>query len=399
MNTQTQGLCDKPDVRPDDPRFSSGPCKKHPGWNLSNFSLDNLGRSHRAPVPKSRLQEAITRSAKILNLPEDWQLAIVPASDTGAFELALWSMLGQCGVDVFVWESFSSDWAKDIQQQLQINDLNIYTADYGHVPDLKIAKPDRDTVFVFNGTTSGVRVPDMEWVSSEREGLVFCDATSAAFAMELDYSKLDVVTWSWQKVLGSEGGFGMLALSPAAVDRLESYQTERPLPKIFRLTKNSKLDSAIFKGATINTPSMLALEDLHSALGWAESIGGLEALIQRSQNNFNVIDQWVSKSNWVDWLPEKRKTLSTTSMCLKIVSAEFLNLSDSEQNEAVKKMCSWLEEENIAYDIAAYRSAPTGFRLWGGATIESSDLEKLTVWLDWAYSRWLNETINAGELK
>ena len=390
MNTSAKRLCKKPVVRPDDPRFSSGPCKKHPGWDLSKFSLSNLGRSHRAPIPKSHLQEAISRSARLLNLPADWQLAIVPASDTGAFELALWSMLGARGVDVFVWESFSSDWANDIQEQLQIDDLNIYTADYGDLPDLNIAKPDRDTVFVFNGTTSGVRVPDMNWIASEREGLVFCDATSAAFAMELDYTRLDVVTWSWQKVLGSEGGFGMLALSPRAVQRLETYQAPRPLPKIFRVTKKGKLDSAIFKGATINTPSMLALEDLHSALDWAESIGGLEVLIDRSQNNFNVIDQWVSKTEWIAWLPDKKETLSTTSMCLKIVANEFVDLKLENQLKVIDIICKWLEEEGVAFDIGAYRSAPPGFRLWGGATVDSADLEKLTPWLDWAYQRWLN---------
>ncbi len=389
MNTQTKMLCEKPDVRPDDPRFSSGPCKKHPGWNLSNFSVVNLGRSHRAPIPKSRLQEAITRSAELLALPDDWQLAIVPASDTGAFELALWSMLGQRGVDAFVWESFSSDWANDIQVQLQIDDLNIYQADYGDLPDLNLAKPERDVVFVFNGTTSGVCVPNLDWISIERDGLVFCDATSAAFAMELDYEKLDVVTWSWQKVLGSEGGFGMLALSPDAIHRLETYQSSRPLPKIFRTTNKGKINKGIFKGATINTPSMLALEDLHSALSWAESIGGLAALIQRCDDNFAVVDDWVGKTNWIDWLPSDADTLSTTSMCLKIVSDEFMKLNNGEQGEAVELMCQWLEEEEVAYDIASYRSAPTGLRLWGGATIESSDLEKLLPWLDWAYKRWL----------
>ena len=390
MNTPTKGLCEKPVVRPDDPRFSSGPCKKHPGWSLSNFSLDNLGRSHRASVPKSRLNEAITRSAKLLALPDDWQLGIVPASDTGAFELALWSMLGQRGVDVFVWESFSSDWANDIQAQLKIDDLNIYKAEYGELPDLNQAKADRDTVFVYNGTTSGVRVPNMDWVSAEREGIVFCDATSAAFAMELDYEKLDVVTWSWQKVLGSEGGFGMLALSPSAIQRLESYQTDRPLPKIFRVTKKGKLDGAIFKGATINTPSMLALEDLHSALDWADSIGGLSALFQRCQNNFNVVDEWVAKTAWIDWLPSNETTRSNTSLCLKIVDESFIELSEEAQQKVIKILCQWLEEEGVAFDIAAYRSAPPGFRLWGGATIEASDLESLLPWLDWVYQRWVN---------
>ncbi|MCZ6802818.1 MAG: phosphoserine transaminase [Proteobacteria bacterium] len=391
MNTQTKGLCEKPAVRPKDPRFSSGPCKKHPGWDISNFSLGNLGRSHRAPVPKSRLQEAITRSAKLLGLPENWQLAIVPASDTGAFELALWSLLGQRGVDVFVWESFSSDWANDIKGQLKIDDLNIYTADYGDLPDLGLARRERDLVFVFNGTTSGVRVPNMDWVATDREGIVFCDATSAAFAMQLDYEKLDVVTWSWQKVLGSEGGFGMLALSPRAIHRLESYQAPRPLPKIFRLTKKGGVNKSIFNGATINTPSMLALEDCHSALSWAESIGGLPALIQRSQDNFNVVNEWIVNTDWIDWLPKNTETRSTTSMCLKIISDEFTRRDESEQGKVIDLICSWLEEEDVAYDIAAYRSAPPGFRLWGGATVESSDLEKLMPWLDWAYQRWLNE--------
>lgn len=390
MNTPAKGLCEKPVVRPDDARFSSGPCKKHPAWNLSRFSEENLGRSHRASIPKSRLQEVITRSANILSLPDDWLLGIVPASDTGAFELALWSMLGARGVDVFVWESFSSDWADDIQNQLQIEDVNIFKADYGELPDLTIAKADRDIVFVFNGTTSGVRVPDMDWVASERDGIVFCDATSAAFAMQLDYEKLDVVTWSWQKVLGGEGGFGMLALSPRAIQRLEEYKSPRPLPKIFRLTKKDKVDQSIFKGATINTPSMLAVEDIHSALDWAGSIGGLPALIQRSKNNFNVLDQWVSKTEWIDWLADDPETRSTTSMCLKIVDDEFNKLDKDAQARVINKMCQWLEEEGVAFDIAAYRSAPPGFRIWGGATIESSDLEKLLPWLDWAYQRWLN---------
>ena len=333
MNTIANRLCEKPSVRPQDAHFSSGPCKKHPGWNLSQLSTKNLGRSHRASASKSRLEQAITHSAKLLELPEDWQLAIVPASDTGAFELALWSMLGCRGVDVFVWESFSSDWADDIKNQLKIEDLNIFTADYGELPDISVADSTRDIVFAYNGTTSGVRVPDMDWVSPEREGLVICDATSATFAMELEYKKLDVVTWSWQKVLGSEGGFGMLALSPRAIQRLESYQAPRPLPKIFRLTKKGKLDKGIFKGKTINTPSMLALEDLHSALDWADAIGGLPALIQRSQNNFTVVDQWVSKTEWIDWLPGNPRTRSTTSMCLKIISDKFTTLNEAEQKK------------------------------------------------------------------
>ena len=390
MNTQTTGLCVKPAVRPKDARFSSGPCKKHPGWDLTNFNLNNLGRSHRATIPKSRLEAAINRSAKLLGLPEDWQLAIVPASDTGAFELALWSMLGQRGVDVFVWESFSSDWANDIQAQLKLDDLNIYQSDYGDLPDLSLAKPDRDTVFVYNGTTSGVRVPHMNWISPSREGIVFCDATSAAFAMDLEYEKLDVVTWSWQKVLGSEGGFGMLALSPRAIERLENYKPDRPLPKIFRLTKKGKVDDGIFKGATINTPSMLALEDLHSALDWANSIGGLSALIKRCDDNFEALNKWVSTSNWIAWLPDDPEVRSTTSMCLKIVAEAFTSLSIEDQQKAIKTMCKSLEQEGVAFDIEAYRSAPPGFRIWGGATIEADDLKKLMPWLDWAYQSWLS---------
>ena len=323
----------------------------------------------------------------------------MPASDTGAFELALWSMLGHRGVDVFAWESFSKDWANDIEAHLKIDDLNIYSADYGNLPDLSLANSERDVVFVFNGTTSGVRVPDMNWISSDREGIVFCDATSAAFAMELDFNKLDVVTWSWQKVLGSEGGFGMLALSSRAIQRLESYQASRPLPKIFRVTKNARLDKSIFKGATINTPSMLALEDLHSALAWANSIGGLTALIERCQNNFNVVDQWVSKTGWIDWLPKEPKNRSTTSMCLKIVADEFIDLGLDSQLRVVNVICKWLEEEGVAFDIAAYRNAPPGFRIWGGATVESSDLQALMPWLDWAYKRWLSETENMEQLK
>lgn len=394
MNTNPEGLGDKPDVRPDDPRFSSGPCKKHPGWDPSQFSHDYLGRSHRASDPKSRLKSAIDRSHQLLNLPDDWQLAIVPGSDTGAFEMALWSMLGQRGVDVFVWESFSNDWADDIQNHLILDDVNVYKSDYGLLPDLHQAKSDRDVVFVYNGTTSGVRVPNLDWLAEDRQGLVFCDATSAAFAMEMDYNKLDVVTWSWQKVLGSEAGFGMLALGPRAIQRLESYRPERALPKIFRLTKRGKVIQGVFNGATLNTPSMLALEDLHSALNWAESIGGLPSLIERCDNNFNAVNNWVEISNWIDWLATDKTTLSTTSMCLKIVAEDFTQLEQAQQQSVVNDICKRLEQEQVAYDIAAYRSAPTGFRLWGGATIETTDLKALLPWLDWAYGCSLHEIKN-----
>lgn len=383
--------CERPSVRPQDPRFSSGPCKKHPGWDITKFPLTTLGRSHRAREPKARLTEAIDRSADILGLPDDWVVAIVPASDTGAFEMALWSMLGERAVDIFAWESFSSDWLNDIQNELGLSNITTYQADYGKLPDLTLANPDNDQIFVFNGTTSGVRVPNLDWVSSGRSGLVFCDATSAAFAMDIDYSKLDVLTWSWQKVLGSEGGFGMLALSPRAVARLESYKPQRPLPKIFRLTKNGKLIKGIFKGATINTPSLLALEDLHSALDWADSIGGLPALIERSQNNFNTINRWVNETSWISWLAEDPATLSTTSMCLKIVAAEFVALDEADQAKTIKYICALLAEEGVAYDIASYRDAPSGFRIWGGGTVEASDLEALLPWLDWGFRCWINQ--------
>ena len=387
MNVKADGFPEKPRLRPQDPRFSSGPCKKFPGWDPALFNTQYLGRSHRASNPKKRLSSAIQRSHALLDLPVDWKLGIVPGSDTGAFEIAMWSMLGPRAVDALVWDSFSSDWAKDLKT-LGIAEVNRYQADYGALPELDKVDNDHDLVFVYNGTTSGVCLPNLDWLTSDRNGLVFCDATSAAFAMPIDFSKLDVVTWSWQKVLGGEGAHGMLALSPRAVERLESYQPSRPLPKLFKLTSNGRLIEGIFNGATINTPSMLAVEDLHAALDWAEGIGGLKALWQRTASNFEAIDQWVNQSAWIDWLASDPGTRSPTSMCLKIVDAGFAKKSIDEQQAAINLMLEWLEQENCALDIGNYRSAPPGFRIWGGATIETSDLEALGPWLDWAFARF-----------
>lgn len=387
MNEKASGFPEQPRIRPQDSRFSSGPCKKFPGWDVSCLNTEFLGRSHRAKIPKTRLSSAIERSHALLGLPSDWKLGIVPGSDTGALEIALWSLLGERPVDALVWDSFSSDWAKDLEA-LNIADLNIYAADYGELPDLSQVQSHHDMVFVYNGTTSGVRLPNLDWLSKERTGLAICDATSAAFAMPMDFSKLDVVTWSWQKVLGSEAAHGMLALSPRAVERLESYTPPRPLPKLFQLSKNGKLIEGIFGGATINTPSMLALEDLHAALDWAEGIGGLPALWQRTQDNFDCINSWVEQSPWIDWLASDPATCSPTSMCLQIVDTGFCNLGEDEKQAAINTMLGWLEQEGCALDIGNYRSAPPGFRIWGGATIETSDLAALTPWLDWAFAKF-----------
>ncbi len=387
MNEEARGFPDQPRVRPQDPRFSSGPCKKFPGWNLTRLNTSFLGRSHRASTPKIRLSRAIERSHALLGLPGDWKLGIVPGSDTGAIEIALWSMLGERPVDALVWDSFSGDWANDLDA-LDLPGLTVHQADYGDLPDLSLTQPDHDIVFVYNGTTSGVRLPNLDWLGSERTGLAICDATSAAYAIPIDFSKLDVITWSWQKVLGSEAAHGMLALSPRAVERLETYEPPRPLPKLFKLTKNGKLNQGIFSGATIDTPSMLALEDLHTALDWAEGIGGLPALWRRTQENFDRIDEWVKESTWIDWLASEPATRSPTSMCLKIVDTDFSALEKDEQQLAINTMLGWLEQENCALDIGNYRSAPPGFRIWGGATVEASDLAALTPWLDWAFARY-----------
>ncbi|HEY1933905.1 MAG TPA: phosphoserine transaminase [Acetobacteraceae bacterium] len=376
-----------PDMRPANPNFSSGPCAKRPGFTLDALSGAFLGRSHRAAAPKARLAEVIDRSRAILGMPDDWRLGIVPASDTGAMEMALWSMLGPRPVDVLSFESFSQGWATDITKQLQLSGARVLTAPYGKLPDLAAVDFAHDLVFAWNGTTSGVRVPNGDWIAADRTGLTICDATSAAFAMELAWDKLDVVTWSWQKVLGGEAAHGMLALSPRAVERLLGYKPAWPLPKIFRLTSGGKLIEGIFKGETINTPSMLCVEDAVDGLRWAESIGGLPALIARSEANLAAVARWVARSSWADFLAEDAATRSCTSICLKIVAPWFVELAPDAQAAAAKKLASLLEKQGVAYDVAAYRDAPPGLRIWGGATVETRDIEALLPWLDWAQQK------------
>ncbi len=377
---------EKPNLKPKNPCFSSGPCAKRPGWSLDALSNALLGRSHRAGPLKKQLQDVIERHKQLLGIPADYVVGIVPASDTGAFEMAMWSLLGERGVDVFAWESFSGDWLKDITKELKIKDVRTFEADYGQIADLSQADSARDTVFVWNGTTSGVRVPDGSWISDAREGLTLCDATSAVFAYDLPWKKLDVVTWSWQKVLGGEAAHGMLVLSPRAVERLENYKPDRPLPKIFRMTAKGKLNKSLFEGATINTPSMLAVADCLDALNWVSNIGGLRTTMARSEENFKVIENWVRKSDWAEFLAEKPETRSITSVCLKITDPWFSGLSEDQKAGFVKALTKVLEEDGIAYDIAGYRDAPAGLRIWCGATVQAGDVEHLMPWLDWAFA-------------
>ena len=344
-----------------------------------------MGRSHRAKTGKAKLAEVIERTKSILGLPADYRLGIVPASDTGAVEMALWSMLGERGVDVLAWESFSSGWASDCKSQLKLQDLRILKADYGELPDLNQTDWNRDVVFAWNGTTSGVKVPNGDWIAADRQGLAICDATSAVFAMDIPWPKLDVVTWSWQKVLGGEAGHGMIALSPRAVDRLQTYSPPRPLPKIFQMTKGGKLIEGIFSGETINTPSLLCVEDALDGLKWAESVGGLAGLIARSCANLSAMEEWVRSSPWAGFLASAFATRSNTSICLKVVDPAFSALSVDDQAKHLKTIVSTLEKAGAAYDIGAYRDAPPGLRIWGGATVETSDIRALLPWLDWAY--------------
>lgn len=376
----------KPTQRPQCPNFSSGPCAKRPGWTVDVLSNALLGRSHRSRLGRDRLKEVITRTKAILGIPESYLCGIVPASDTGAVELALWSLLGERGVDMVAWESFGSSWVTDVQKQLKLSDCRIFKADYGILPDLSQVDCDRDIVFTWNGTTSGVKVPNADWIPEQRQGLTIADATSAVFAMEMPWSKLDVVTWSWQKVMGGEAAHGMLVLSPRAVARLERYTPAWPLPKIFRLTKGGKVDKAVFEGDTINTPSMLCVEDALDGLKWAEGLGGLSALLQRSMLNLKVLEDWVERTDWVDFLAVEPLTRSNTSVCLKVVDPWFVALSADEQAKVIKKMVALLETERVAYDIASYRDAPSGLRIWAGATVEQADIESLLPWLDWAYA-------------
>ncbi len=376
----------KPTVKPSSPYFSSGPCKKRPGWSTSKFDLETLGRSHRAKPAKEKLLQVIEQSKKILNFPSDYKVGILAGSDTGAVEAAMWNLLGPNGIEVVAWESFGLDWAKTITDQLKITGSNIHKADYGKLPDLSKIDFNKDVLFNWNGTTSGVKVPNANWIPDNRKGLVLCDATSAVFAMDMEFKKLDVITWSWQKVLGGEGGHGMIAISPKAIERLENYKPKWPIPKIYRLTSKGKLADGVFKGATINTPSMFCVEDALDALGWIESIGGLQAAINRSSKNLEAVKHWVDQSHWADFLCENRDNLSSTSICLKVKDSKFLNLSEDVQKTKIKEINSILDKEQVAFDINSYRTAPPGFRIWGGSTVETSDIENLLPWLDWAYT-------------
>jgi phosphoserine aminotransferase len=374
----------KPANRPLNPNFSSGPCAKRPGWSLDALKDACLGRSHRGKPGKAKLAEVIERQRAILGLPEGWRLGIVPGSDTGAVEMALWSLLGARGVDVLAWESFGKGWATDVTKQLPIDSPRVLESSYGELPDLDQVDFERDVVFTWNGTTSGVCVPDGDWIPDDRSGLTICDATSAAFAMDLPWPKLDVITWSWQKVLGGEAAHGMLALSPRAVERLESWAPPWPLPKVFRLTKSGKLIEGVFRGETINTPSLLCVEDALDALRWAESIGGQPALAQRSRENLCVLEAWAEQSPWLGFLAARPETRSCTSVCFRITDPECSD--PARQGEAAKGVKTLLEDEGVAYDVGAYRDAPAGLRIWAGATVEKSDLEALTPWLDWAWA-------------
>jgi phosphoserine aminotransferase len=376
-----------PTVRPVVPHFSSGPCAKRPGWSLQALTDAVLARSHRSKIGKAKLKRAIDLTREILAVPADYRIGIVPASDTGAVEMALWSMLGPRPVTVLAWESFGEGWVTDITKQLKLKDVTVLKAGYGELPDLAKVDASHDIVFTWNGTTSGVRIPNADWIAAERKGLSICDATSAAFAQPLDFAKLDVVTLSWQKVLGGEAAHGMLILSPRAVERLTSYTPLWPLPKIFRLTNGGKLIEGVFEGETINTPSMLCVEDYLDTLNWAKSIGGLKALMARADANTKAIAEWVAGTPWVDFLAKQPAIRSNTSVCLRIVDPAVTAMNADAQSAFIKGLVASLEKENIAYDIDAYRDAPPGLRIWCGATVEKNDVEALTHWLDWAFAR------------
>jgi phosphoserine aminotransferase len=377
----------KPAVRPARPFFSSGPCAKRPGWTPQALNDALVGRSHRSKPGKTKLKDAIVRTKKLLGIPEDYRLGIVPASDTGAVEMALWSLLGERPVDLFAWESFSEDWVTDVVKQLKLKDSRTIKSGYGELPDLTQYDPTHDAVFVWNGTTSGVRVPNGDWIPADRTGLTICDATSAAFAMDLPWDKLDVVTFSWQKALGGEAAHGMLVLSPRAVTRLESYTPPWPMPKIFRMTKGGKIVEGIFEGETINTPSMVAVEDYLDALTWAEGLGGLKALIGRADANTKVLADWTAKSSWAGFLAKDAAIRSNTSVCIAVTDPAFIALADDAKQDKLKKLVSLLDKEGVALDIAGYRAAPPGLRIWCGATVETADLVALTPWLDWAWAQ------------
>ena len=375
----------KPDQRPRNPNFSSGPCAKRPGWSAAALAGALTGRSHRAPGPKARIAEVIERSRTVLGIPRDWRIGVVPGSDTGAVEMAMWTMLGARPVDILAFESFSETWANDAVEQLRL-DARVLSAPYGALPGLAQVDPAHDLVFAWNGTTSGVRFRDADWISADRTGLVMCDATSAAFAMHLPFDKLDVVTWSWQKALGGEAAHGMLALSPRAAERLTSYTPPWPLPKVFRLAPGGKLAEGLFRGETINTPSLLCVEDALDGLRWAESVGGLPALVARSEANLAAVAAWVASSDWAAFLAADPATRSCTSICLRVSAPWFDALGHDGQARAVTEMASLLDREGVAHDIASYRDAPPGLRVWGGATVETADVERLLPWLDWSFA-------------
>jgi phosphoserine aminotransferase len=376
----------KPEKRPAIPHFSSGPCAKRPGWSLSALGDALVGRSHRSKAGKAKLKRAIDLTREVLEVPVDYRIAVVPASDTGALEMALWSLLGARPVTVLAWESFGEGWVADVLKQLKLKNARVLKASYGELPDLSRVDANSDVVFTWNGTTSGVRVPNADWIAADRQGLAICDATSACFAQKLDWQKLDVVTFSWQKALGSEAAHGMLIISPRAVERLETYAPPWPLPKIFRLTKGGKLNEAIFAGETINTPSMLCVEDYLDALLWARSVGGLGALTARADANAKVIADWVAQTSWIDFLARDPECRSNTSVCLSIVDPSVSKLGTEGQTAFVKELAALLENESVAYDIAGHRDAPPGLRIWCGSTVERRDLEALTAWLDWAFA-------------
>lgn len=379
-------MTSKPALRPSNPQFSSGPCTKRPGWSTAALDGAFLGRSHRSKEGRARLKRAISKTRALLALPDDFHVGIMAGSDTGAFEAAMWSLLGARGVDVLAWESFGKGWVTDIVKQLRLTDVRVLEADYGALPDLSAVDFSRDVVFTWNGTTSGVRVPDGSWIPDAREGLTLIDATSAIFAQPIDWTKADVVTYSWQKVLGGEGAHGVLILSPRAVARLETHVPAWPMPKLFRLTKAGKLDATIFQGDTINTPSMLCVEDYLDALSWAESVGGLAGLMARADRNAQVLFDWIARTGWVENLARDTATRSNTSVCLRIVDPAVLALPDAAQAAFAKEIAQKLEGEGVALDIGSYRDAPAGLRIWTGATVESADLEALTPWLDWAFA-------------
>jgi len=376
----------KPAQRPGDIRFSSGPCAKRPGWSLENLGNAFLGRSHRAKEGKARLKLAIDKTKALLGLPPGYVCAIVPASDTGAFEMAMWTMLGARGVDALAWESFGKGWVTDTAKQLKLKDLRVIEAEYGHLPDLSKVDFERDVLFTWNGTTSGVRVPNADWIPAKRGGLTFTDATSAVFAQKIDWAKVDVATFSWQKVLGGEAAHGMLILSPRALERLETYAPSWPLPKVFRLTKGGKLITGVFEGETLNTPSMLCTEDYLDSLAWAESIGGLPQLLARADANAAALDEWVERAPWLENLAVDPATRSNTSVCLRIVDPTFAKLPEEGQRAFVKQFEALLEKERAAYDIAGHRDAPPSLRIWCGSTVETADIKALAPWLDWGFA-------------